>query len=105
MLLKLGTQANNDWFWIPNWYAGKRHTEDALIVFRHDFKTGLSTTPMQRQLERQDSVSAYQQDKEGDIWEFKNVPFIQHIDAGLASAVLYIKSMTPLTVNHKQIVL
>ena len=52
VLLKLGTAANNDWFWIPSWYAGKRHTDEALIVYRYDFSTGATTTPMQRQLER-----------------------------------------------------
>jgi hypothetical protein len=105
VLLSLGTSANNDWFWIPPWYAGKRHTEDALIVYRYDFSTGATTTPMQRQLERQNSVSGYQQDRNGEVWDFKNVPFIQHIDSGAVLAVLYIKSMKPLVVNRSQIVL
>jgi hypothetical protein len=104
-LLKMGTAANNDWFWIPSWYAGKRHTEDALIVYRYDFNTGITTTPMQRQLERQNSVSGYQQDRNGEIWDFKNIPFIQHIDSGAVLAVLYIKEMTPMVVNRSQMVL
>lgn len=105
VLLRLGTAANNDWFWIPPWYAGKRHTEDALIVYRYDFNTGATTTPMQRQLERQDSISGYQQDRNGEIWDFKNIPCIQHIDSGAVLAVLYIKEMKPLVVNRSQLVL
>lgn len=105
MLLKLGTSANNDWFWIPSWYAGKRHTDEALIVYRYDFRTGTASTPMQRQLERQDSISGYQSDRNGEIWDFKNIPFIQHVDSGLVRAVLYIKNMAPLVVSRSQIVL
>ena len=43
VLLKLGTAANNDWFWIPSWYAGKRHTDEALIV------TGMTSIAVLRQ--------------------------------------------------------
>jgi hypothetical protein len=105
LLLELGTEANNDWYWIPKWYAGKRHAEEALILFRHDFNTGISSTPMQRQLERQDSVSGYQLDREGDIWDLKKTRFIQHIDSGAALAVLYVKNMTPLAISNSQLVL
>lgn len=105
VLSKPNATANNDWFWIPDWYAGKRHTEDILIVFRHDYVTGLSTTPMQRQQERQDSVSGHQRDRNGDIWEFKNAPFIQHVESGLELAVLYIKSMEPISISRSQVVL
>jgi hypothetical protein len=105
LLLQLGTQGNNDWFWIPSWYAGKRHTEEALIVYRHDFATGITTNPMQRQLERQEYVSGYQKDRNGGIWELNNAPFIQHIDSGFMFAVLYIREMTPVEVSEDRIVL
>jgi hypothetical protein len=105
VLLQLGTAANDDWYWIPSWYAGKRHTEEALIVYRHDYNTGISTNPMQRQLERQDSISGYQRDRNGGIWDFNNTPYIQHVDSGLMYAVLYIKKMTPIEVSDHRIVL
>jgi hypothetical protein len=105
VLIKLATAANNEWFWIPSWYAGKRHTDEALIVYRYNYDTGATTTPMQRQLERQDSVSGYQRDRNGEIWDFKNIPHIQHIDSGAVLAVLYVKNMTPLFVDRSKIVL
>jgi hypothetical protein len=104
LLLKAGTEANNDWYWIPSWYAGKRHAEQALIVSRYDFSTGLTTSPMLHQQQRQDHVSGYQADRNGGIWDFKNIPFIQHVDAGPVLAVLYVKAMNPLMINQSQIV-
>jgi hypothetical protein len=97
LLLKSGTEANNAWFLIPSWFAGVRHTENELIVYRYDYKTGIATTPMQNQLNRQESMSGYQVDRNGAIWDFRHVPQIQHVEGEPYDAILYVKAITPMS--------
>jgi len=100
-----GSPENNDWFLIPPWFAGERHTDDVLVVYRYDFITDQTSSPMLRQLERQDSISGFQRDSEGNIWDYKHVPTIQHVESFPCNAVLYVKSITPLRVTPDQMVL
>ena len=105
LLMKAGTQMNNVWFYIPSWYAGTRHVDDAMIVSRFDFRTGESTEPMLKQLNRQDSTSGYQKDKNGGIWDFKRLPTIQHVESDLVNAVLFVKEITPLKGDEDRLVI
>jgi hypothetical protein len=104
-LLNPAAPENNDWFLIPPWFAGERHTDDVLVVYRYDFQTDTSSSPMLRQLERQNSISGFQRDSKGNIWDYKHVPTIQHVESFPCDAVLYVKSITPLRVSPEQIVL
>jgi hypothetical protein len=104
ILLNPETPINNSWFLIPSWYAGVRHSEDVLIVYRHFFATGQTTTPMQRQLERQDSLSGFQVDRSGGIWDYKHIPAIQHVESDLVNAVLFVKEVTPLKETQDEFV-
>jgi hypothetical protein len=105
LLLKGSTQGNNDWFYIPPWYGGVRHAEDAMIIYRYDYQTGSSSSPMQRQLNRQNSRSGYQRDRNGGIWDYKHVPTIQHVESDLCNAVLYLKRVTPISGSDDRIVI
>jgi len=105
ILLTPETPINNEWFRIPSWYAGVRHSEDITIVYRYMYKTGITTTPNQKQLERQDSLSGFQVDRDGGIWDFKHLPAIQHVESDLVNAVLYVKAITPLKENADQLVI
>jgi hypothetical protein len=105
LLLKAGTQTNSEWFYIPSWYAGVRHAEDAMIVSRYDYESGKTTTPMLRQLNRQDALSGFQKDRNGGIWDFKRVPIIQHVESNFCNAVLYVKQITPITGSDDRIVI
>jgi len=97
LLLQSGTPSNNQWFLIPPWYAGQRHSEDAMIVYRYDYKTGEASSPMLRQLNRQTALSGYQRDKLGGIWDFKKVPTIAHVESDFCNAILYVKEITPIS--------
>jgi hypothetical protein len=105
LLIAAGTATDNLWFYIPAWFAGSRHAEDCLIVYRYDYKTGKTTTPMQKQLNRQDSTSGYLQDKNGGIWDYHAIPSIQHVESDLVNAILYVKKITPVMGNEERIVL
>ena len=96
--------SDSEWFRIPSWYAGVRHSDDALIVYRYDFQSGRTSTPMQRQLNRQDSRSGYQTDREGHIWDYKKLPQIQHVEADFCDAVLFVKNITPMACDESHFV-
>jgi len=105
LLMSADQQDNNEWFLIPPWYAGVRHSEDAIIVSRYDCQTGSTTSPMQRQLNRQDSLSGFQRDSKGGIWDYKRVPSIQHVESDFCDAVLYVKQITPISGSDNRLVI
>jgi hypothetical protein len=104
LLLKSGTQSNNDWYYIPKWYAGVRHADDAFIVYRYNYVTGKSSTPMQKQLNRQDARAGYQRDRNGGIWDYKHVPAIQHVESDFCNAILYLRNVTPVSGSDDRLV-
>lgn len=105
LLIKAGTATNDLWFYIPSWFAGTRHSEECLVMYRYDYKTGQTTTPMEWQLNRQDSTSGYLQDKNGGIWDYHALPSIQHVESNLVNAILYVKKITPVMGNQNKLVL
>ena len=105
LLLKAGTAGNDLWFHIPSWYAGTRHSERMTVVYRYNYKTGETTQPMSTQLERQDSLSGYQKDKNGGIWDYRKVPRIQHVESDFVDAVLFVKSIHPVKETAEQFVI
>ncbi len=102
LLLKSSTAANDLWYHIPSWYAGVRHCDEEVIVYRYDYKTGKTTQPMQHQLNRQNSTGGYQRDRNGGIWDYKHLPLIQHVESDLVNAVLLVKNITPVKESDDQ---
>ena len=103
LLLKPGEKTSREWFLIPSWYAGVRHSENAMIFSRYDYASGETTRPMLNQLNRQNSTSGFQKDKDGGIWDFKHVPQIQHIESDITNGVLFVKGITPLSGNAERL--
>lgn len=97
--------SNNDWFYVPKWYAGVRHSEYALIISRYDYDTEETTSPMLKQLNRQDARAGYQVDANGGIWDYKKVPMIQHVEADTCDAVLYLRALTPISGSDDRLVI
>ena len=93
LLISPDRNNNNEWFLIPDWYAGTRHCEEEVIVHRYDYVKHESSSPMLKQMNRQTSVSGYQKDRNGGIWDFKRVPQIQHVESSFENAVLYVKNI------------
>ncbi len=105
LLIKAGTETSDLWFYIPAWFAGTRHSEECLVMYRYDYKTGQTTTPMQWQLNRQDSTSGYLQDRNGGIWDYHALPSIHHVESDLVNAILYVKKITPVMGNQDKLVI
>ena len=105
LLLKASTETNDRWYRVPSWYAGVRHADDCIIVYRYDYETEQASAPMQKQLDRQDMLTGFQKDKNGGIWDFKHLPTIQHVESDQVNAVLYVKTITPLEGSEQHLVI
>ncbi len=105
LLIPADAKFQGQWLYVPSWYAGTRHSEEAIILYRQNFVTGEISSPMMRQLNRQDDAVGCQKDRNGGIWDFKEIPCIQHVESDRVNAVLYIKKVTPLFGTDERIVI
>lgn len=97
-------QPNNDWYWIPSWYAGMKHLETQTIVQDYNFATGQSINPNRTVLNRQDLPIGFQADKNGQIWEFKRAPYSTTIEGGNTFTTTIVRSRDPVQVNQNSVV-
>lgn len=78
----------NYWMPIPEWYAGKWHSEFKTVEYGEDLKSGLSTSEQQTVKEVADTVHGHQRDKKGQIWEFLRIPRWQKVETPLGTGYL-----------------
>ena len=105
LLIPPDAKFQGQWLYVPAWYAGTRHSEETMILYRENFVTGEISSPMMRQGNRQDDTVGCQKDRNGGIWDFKEIPRIQHVESDRVNAVLYIKKVTPLFGTEDKIVI
>jgi hypothetical protein len=82
---------DNMWFPIPNWLAGKWHSETKLIDYIQDCKTGASQSPHAVVKEVDSATHGHQRDRTGRIWEFIQIPQMRKI--GLAHGNAYVRAV------------
>lgn len=82
---------DNNWFPIPNWLAGKWHSETKLIDYVQDCKTGAVMSPHVVVKEVGSVVYGHQRDKTGRIWEFIQIPHMRKV--GLANGTAYVRAV------------
>jgi hypothetical protein len=82
---------DNMWFPIPNWLAGKWHSETKLIDYIQDCKSGASQSPHAVVKEVDSATHGHQRDRTGRIWEFIQVPQMRKI--GLAHGNAYVRAV------------
>lgn len=82
---------DNMWFPIPNWLAGKWHSETKLIDYVQDCKTGASQSPHLVVKEVDSALHGHQRDKTGRIWEFIQIPQMRKL--GLAHGSAYVRAV------------
>lgn len=97
-------QPNNDWYWIPSWYAGVKHIETQTILQDYDFRTGETINAQRTVLNRQDLPIGFQMDRNGQIWEFKRAPYEATTDSGGAFTKTFVRSREPMQVNQGVVV-
>lgn len=97
-------QPNNDWYWIPSWYAGVKHIETQTILQDYDFRTGETVNAQRTVLNRQDLPIGFQRDRNGEIWEFKRAPYEATTDSGGNFTKTFVRSREPMQVNQGVVV-
>ena len=97
-------QPNNDWYWIPSWYAGEKHLETQTIVEDYDFRTGETLSASRTILNRQDLAIGFQMDNEGNIWEYKRAPYTATTDGGGNFTKTFVRIRDPIEVNQNRVV-
>ena len=97
-------QPNNDWYWIPSWYAGVKHIETQTILQDYDFRTGETLNAQRTVLNRQDLPIGFQMDRNGQIWEFKRAPYEATTDGGGNFTKTFVRSRDPMQVDQNVVV-
>lgn len=98
-------QANNDWYWIPRWFAGQKHLETQTIVQDYSFQTGQSINPNRTVMNRQDLSIGFQPDKNGEVWEFKRAPYTTTTEGPQTFTTMLVRNRDPLQVGQNGVVL
>ena len=97
-------QLNNDWYWIPSWYAGEKHLETQTIMEDYDFRTGETVNASRTILNRQDLAIGFQMDNEGNIWEYRRAPYTATTDGGGNFTKTFVRIRDPIEVNQNRVV-
>jgi len=97
-------EPNNDWYWIPPWYAGQKHADSDTILEDYDFRTGQMFQPNRVIMNRQDLFIGFQQDRNGQIWEFKRAPYSTTVEGSTFFETMLVRNRDPLQVTADKVV-
>jgi hypothetical protein len=95
----------NNWFPIPDWFAGKWSGKERVIEYVESFKTGAKKTVHRRVKQPCESFHGHQQDKSGQIWEYIEIPRWKQPDSRLNRVYLRLLRQDVLESNSKQVML
>jgi hypothetical protein len=98
-------QPNNEWYWIPSWYAGRKHGESETILRDHNFQTGQTVMQNRQVMNRQDLDIGFQPDRNGQVWEFKRAPYTTTVESNTYFTTMMVRSRDPVTVNQNVVVI
>ena len=96
---------NNDWYWIPSWYAGTKHVDTETILQEYDYLSGRSATINRVVTNRQDLSIGFQSDRNGQIWEFKRAPYNTMVEGDSFFTTMLVRNRDPLKVGQDQVVI
>ena len=98
-------QPNNEWYWIPSWYAGTKRVDSERILQDYNFRTGQMSQPNRVVTNRQQLSIGFQADKNGQVWEFKRAPYTTTVEGDGFFTTLMVKNRDPLKVTQDVVVL
>lgn len=98
-------QPNNEWYWIPSWYAGQKHVDTQTILQDYNFQTGQTTQPNRTVTNRQDLAIGFQADRNGQVWEFKRAPYNATVESDKLFTTMLVSKRDPLKVTQDCVVL
>lgn len=96
---------NNDWYWIPSWFAGQKHVETETVLQDYNFRTGQSININRVITNRQDLTIGFQQDRNGQIWEYKRAPYNTAVESDTFYTAMMVRNRDPLKVTQEMVVL
>lgn len=96
---------NNDWYWIPFWFAGHKHVDYATILRDYDFQTGASVSPNKTVMSRQDLSIGFQADRNGQVWEFKRAPYSTTIERDSFFTTMMVSKREPIKITQDLVIL
>lgn len=96
---------NNEWYWIPGWYAGQKHSDYERILQDVDFRSGQQITPNSLVTNRQDLFIGFQPDKNGQIWEYKRAPYTATVEADSSFQTMFVRVRDPIQVTADRVVI
>lgn len=97
-------QSNNQWYWIPSWYAGQKHVDTETILQDYSFRTGQMQNSNRVVTNRQDLAIGFQADKNGEVWEFNRAPYTTSVEGDKYFTTMYVRKRDPLKVTRDQVV-
>jgi hypothetical protein len=76
---------DNVWIPVPEWFAGKFHSDSQNVVLMYFYKTGRSAPPFVMK-EVSDLTSSQQRSKDGQYWQYVKIPRtqVEEIEEGKA---------------------
>jgi hypothetical protein len=94
----------NQWYWIPDWFAGHWHTDKSITLAVYDLKTGVKQKMRSEQSSVANEVRGFQRDSHGVIWQYKAAPYVRDVDQNGMLQVQFIKVNEPTEVTMDRVV-
>lgn len=95
----------NNWFWIPQWFAGKYKTESITRYYRYDYRTGQTDLTRNTSVLRRTEIWGWQQDRLGGIWQYDSAPYREEVDRDTLFEIQLCKERTPVKITNDSVVL
>lgn len=93
-------QAGNNWFWLPQWFAGNYKTETLTRIYRYDFRTGKTDLARNTAVFRRTEKWGWQQDRLGGVWQYDNTPYKKEVDRGGSREIQLCKERVPVKITN-----
>ncbi len=98
-------EPNNEWYWIPSWYAGQKHADTATVLQDYNFQTGQSVQSNRVITNRQDLSIGFQPDRNGQIWEFKRAPYTAIVEGDGFFTTMMVRNRDPIKVTEDCVII
>jgi len=96
---------DNNWFPIPEWFAGKWFGEDRVVESVQSYRTGLRKDLHITMKQPIESSHGHQRDKTGQIWEYIEIPRWKQADLRLDKQYLRLLRQDVIESNSTSVVL
>lgn len=96
--------ANNQFYSIPVWLAGKWHHDQQVTYYTYDYETKEEDRTRHQDTARGDEEIGWQQDRLGGIWQYGNAPYTTIVKGDGHYVVQITKAIEPISVTPKQLV-